>query len=151
MKLLVTGAFGNVGQIIINEAFSRGHEITVFEVENKKTLKAAKKFHSKLKKVIFGDIRNFEDTKKAVQDCDGVIHLAAILPPLSKRQRELTMDVNYGGTVNLINAIKQTEREIAFVFTSSASVMGPTQLQDRLVTSHDPLVVTGNYEESKIK
>ena len=35
MKLLITGAFGNVGQIIINEAFSRGHEITVFEVKNK--------------------------------------------------------------------------------------------------------------------
>jgi nucleoside-diphosphate-sugar epimerase len=80
-----------------------------------------------------------------------VIHLAAILPPVSKKKRELTMDVNYRGTVKLVNAIKQTNQEIAFVFTSSASVMGPTQLQDRLVTRHDPLVVTGNYEESKIK
>ena len=151
MKLLVTGAFGNVGQIIINEAFSRGHEITVFEVENKKTLKAAKKFHSKLKKVMFGDIRNFEDTKKAVQDCDGVIHLAAILPPFSKRQRELTMDVNYGGTLNIVNAIKETKQDIPFIFTSSASVMGPTQLQNRPVSRNDPLVITGNYEESKIK
>jgi nucleoside-diphosphate-sugar epimerase len=151
MKLLITGAFGNVGQIVIKEAFNRGHEITVFEVENKKTLKTAKKFRKQLKTVMFGDIRNFEDTKNAVQDCDGVIHLAAILPPLSKRQRELTLDVNYGGTVNLVNAIKEEKREIAFVFTSSASVMGPTQLQDRLVTRHDPLVVTGNYEESKIK
>ena len=32
MKLLITGAFGNVGQEVIKEAFSRGHEITVFEV-----------------------------------------------------------------------------------------------------------------------
>lgn len=28
--------------------------------------------------------------------------------------------------------------------------MGPTQLQDKLVERNDPLVVTGNYEESKI-
>ena len=151
MKLLITGAFGNVGQAIIEEAFNRGHEVTVFEVENKKTLKAAKKFRNKIKTVIFGDIRNFEDAKKAVQDCEGLIHLAAILPPLSKKMRELTMEVNFGGTVNLVNAINETKREIGFVFTSSASVMGPTQLQDRLVTRHDPLVVTGNYEESKIK
>ena len=151
MKLLITGAFGNIGQAIIAEACSRGHEITVFEVENKKTLKAAKKFRSKVKNVIFGDIRNIEDVKKAVQDCEGVIHLAAILPPLSKKKRELTMEVNFEGTVNLVNVINETKREIAFVFTSSASVMGPTQLQDRLVTRHDPLVITGNYEESKIK
>ncbi|MCW4023040.1 MAG: NAD(P)-dependent oxidoreductase [Candidatus Bathyarchaeota archaeon] len=151
MRLLITGAFGNVGQIVIKEAFNRGHEIVVFEVENKRTLKTTKKLRSKLKNVIFGDIRNFEDIKKAVQDCDGVIHLAAILPPFSKRHRELTMDVNYGGTMNLINSINETNREIVLVFTSSASVMGPTQFQNRLVTRQDPLVVTGNYEESKIK
>jgi UDP-glucose 4-epimerase len=87
----------------------------------------------------------------AVQESEMVIHLAAIIPPLSKKNLELTMDVNYGGTVNLINAIKKTKRRIPFVFTSSASVMGPTQLQDRLVSRNDPLVITENYEASKIK
>jgi nucleoside-diphosphate-sugar epimerase len=101
--------------------------------------------------MIFGDIRNFEDVKKAVQDCEGVIHLAAIIPPLSKKRRKLTMDVNFGGTVNLVNAIKETKRKIPVVFTSSASVMGSTQMQDKLVSRNDPPVVTGNYEESKIK
>jgi nucleoside-diphosphate-sugar epimerase len=61
------------------------------------------------------------------------------------------MDINYGGTVNIVTAIKQTKQNIPFIFTSSASVMGPTQLQDRLVDRNDPLVITGNYEESKIK
>jgi nucleoside-diphosphate-sugar epimerase len=61
------------------------------------------------------------------------------------------MDVNFKGTINLIKAIEETNRKIPFIFISSASVMGPTQLQDRLVSRNDPLVVTGNYEESKIK
>ena len=60
------------------------------------------------------------------------------------------MDVNYGDTVNLINAINEAKKT-PFVFTSSASVMGPTQLQNRIVTRNGPLFVTGNYEESKIK
>jgi nucleoside-diphosphate-sugar epimerase len=151
MKLLITGAFGNVGKAVLEEAYSRAHEIIVFEVENKKTHKAARKYRNKIRNIIFGDIRNVEEIKKAVQDCDAVIHLAAIIPPLSKKSRELTMDVNFGGTVNLVNAINETKRNISLIFTSSASVMGPTQMQDKLVGRNDPLIITGNYEESKIK
>ncbi len=150
MKILVTGAFGNIGKSVIEEALKRSHEVTVFEVKNKKTQKEAKHYQKKLN-VIFGDIRNPQDTKKAVQQTDAIIHLAAIIPPASKKNRELTMDVNYGGTVNLINAIKESGRNTPFIFTSSASVMGPTQHQNRLVERNDPLVITGNYEESKIK
>ncbi len=151
MKILITGAFGNIGKAVIDESYRRGHELTVFEVENKKTLKDARKYRKKVNNVLFGDIRNFEDVKKGVQECDSVIHLAAIIPPASKKHRELTMDINYGGTVNLIKAIKETKRKIPFIFTSSASVMGPTQLQNKLVDRNDPLVIAGNYEESKIR
>jgi len=151
MKLLITGAFGNVGKAVIEEAYQRRHDITVFEVDNKKTRKAARKYRNKIQEVIFGDIRNPDDVKAAVQKVDAVIHLAAIIPPLSKKNRDLTMAVNLSGTENLNRAIKETNRCIPFVFTSSASVMGPTQLQNRLVNRKDPLVVTGNYEESKIK
>jgi nucleoside-diphosphate-sugar epimerase len=151
MKIFFTGAFGNIGKAVIEESYKRGHEIIVFEIDNKKTRKDARKYRKKIKNVIFGDIRNFEDVKKAVQECDSVIHLAAIIPPISKKHRTLTFEVNYGGTVNLINAIKETKQNIPFVFTSSASVMGPTQLHNKLVNRNDPLVITGNYEESKIK
>ena len=151
MKILITGAFGNIGKAVIEEANNRQHEITVFEISNKKTQEDAQQYRNKIKDVFYGDIRNYEDVRKAVQETEAVIHLAAIIPPVSKKRRELTIDVNYGGTVNLINAIKETKRSIPFIFTSSASVMGPTQLQDRLVNRNDPLVITGNYEESKIK
>lgn len=151
MEILITGAFGNIGKAVIEEAYKRGHKIIVFEIDNKKTRKDARLYNKKIRKVIFGDIRNSNSVKNVVQECDSVIHLAAIIPPISKKNRELTMDVNYGGTVNLINAIKETKKNIPFIFTSSASVMGPTQLNDKIVGRNDPLVVTGNYEESKIK
>jgi len=151
MKILITGAFGNIGKAVIEEAHKRQHEIIVFEIDNKKTRKTAEKYKKQIKQVIFGDVRSPEAVKRPVEQCDAVIHLVAIIPPVSKRNRELTMDINYGGTINLVNAIKSTKREIPFVFTSSASVMGPTQLQDKLVSRSDPLIVTGNYEESKIK
>jgi nucleoside-diphosphate-sugar epimerase len=150
MKVLITGAFGNIGKAVIEEALKQGHEVTVFEIENKKTRKTAKKYGKKVK-VVFGDIRNPADVKNVVKSTEGVIHLAAIIPPVSKKRRDLTMEVNYGGTVNLISAIEESNRNIPVIFTSSASVMGPTQLKSQLVNRNDPLVVTGNYEESKIK
>ena len=151
VKLLITGAFGNIGKAVITEASNRGHEVIVFEIENKKTRKTARKLRRKIQKVIFGNIRNIESVKQAIQECEAIIHLAAIIPPTSKKHRNLTMAVNYDGTKNLVQAIEETKREIPFIFTSSASVMGPTQLQEKIVERNDPLIITGNYEESKIK
>ncbi len=151
MKLLITGAFGNIGKAVMEEAYRRGHQISVFEIDNKKTRKEAKKNKKMLTEVIFGDIRNFENVKNEIQKSEAVIHLAAIIPPLSKKHRQLTMDVNYGGTVNIVAAIKETTQDIPLIFTSSASVMGPTQHQNRLISRNDPLIVSGNYEESKIR
>ena len=151
MKILITGAFGNIGIAVIKEAYKRNHEILVFEIDNEKTRKTARKYRNKVKDVVYGNIQDFEVVKKAVKESEAVIHLAAIIPPLSKKNRQLTMDVNLGGTRNIVNGIKQTKGDIPFIFTSSASVMGPTQLQDKIVSRNDALVKTGNYEESKIK
>ena len=151
MKILITGAFGNIGIAVIKEAYKRNHEILVFEIDNEKTRKTARKYRNKVRDVVYGNIQDFEVVKKAVKESEAVIHLAAIIPPLSKKNRQLTMDVNLGGTRNIVNGIKQTKGDIPFIFTSSASVMGPTQLQDKIVSRNDALVKTGNYEESKIK
>jgi nucleoside-diphosphate-sugar epimerase len=135
----------------LKEAYKRNHEIIVFEIDNERTRKTARKYRNKFKDIVFSDIQDFEAVKKAVKESEAVIHLAAIIPPLSKKNRQLTMDVNLGGTINIVNAIKQIKTNIPFIFTSSASVMGPTQLKDKLVSRNDVLVKTGNYEESKIE
>jgi putative NADH-flavin reductase len=49
MKILITGAFGNVGKAVIEEAYKRAHEITVFEVDNKKLAKMLENIEIKLK------------------------------------------------------------------------------------------------------
>ena len=36
MKILITGAFGNIGKAVIEEAIKRGHEVIVFEIDSKK-------------------------------------------------------------------------------------------------------------------
>ena len=103
MRILITGAFGNVGKALIHEAWKRNHKVVVFELDNKRNRKTAEKYRKKIDKVLFGDIRNLKSVLSAVEGCDLVIHMAAIIPPLTKRNRELCMDVNYSGTKNLLS------------------------------------------------
>jgi len=96
MRILITGAFGNIGKSVVEESLRRGHEVVVFDVESKKTRRDARKYREKIQRVVFGDVRDFDDVREAVGGCDGGYSLAAIIPPASKTRRELTMDVNYG-------------------------------------------------------
>ena len=54
MKILITGAFGNIGKAVIDESYKRSHEIVVFEIDNKKTRKDARKYRKKIENVFFG-------------------------------------------------------------------------------------------------
>ena len=87
LKILITGAYGNIGKAVIEEAHKRRHEITVFEIDIKETRKAANKYR-KVAKTMFVDIRDFENVKEAVRQTDALIHLAAIIPPLSKQNKK---------------------------------------------------------------
>lgn len=53
-----------------------------------------------------GDITDKASVKKSLKDVDTVVHLAAILPPLSENNKELAFKVNVDGTKNLVNAIE---------------------------------------------
>jgi len=127
MKILITGGFGSIGVVVIDESLKRGHTISVFEVANKRTRRLAVKYRRRNVRVMFGDIRKPEDVSRAVEGQDVVIHMAAILPPASDALPDLCRAVNVGGTANLIHAIRSSEKKAALVFVSSASVMGATQ------------------------
>jgi nucleoside-diphosphate-sugar epimerase len=71
---------------------------------------------------MFGDIQDFETMKEAVIQSESVIHLAAIIPPLSKKNRELKMNVNYQSVINLIKAINETIRKTLLLFSSHSRV-----------------------------
>lgn len=151
MKILVTGGFGNIGACVVDECLSRGHTISVFEVPSKRSERLARKYRRKGLRTLFGDIRNEEDVARAVVGQDVVIHMAAILPPVSDASPELCEAVNAGGTAKLINAIRTSATKAAFVLVSSASVMGPSQKRSPPVRPEDPLVPTDAYSRSKIE
>ncbi|MFO7611524.1 MAG: NAD(P)-dependent oxidoreductase [Clostridia bacterium] len=149
MNILITGAYGNIGRAVIDEALKRNHSIIVFERKNKRTKKAASKYKKLSVRTIFGDITKYDDVKKATAGMDAVIHLAGIIPPGSNN-RALCFAVNAGGTANVARAIIENGNKAALIHSSSCSVMGPTQhLEPPVTVDLEPRPVD-NYTESKV-
>lgn len=137
MKILVTGAFGNVGLSTLKELIERNHEVRVIEIKSKRNKRIAKKFRDKIE-VIWGDLRNSIDVERALEAQDLVIHLAAIIPPLADDFPELAEAVNVGGTANIVNAIKNQQSAPKLIFTSSIAVYGD-RIMNPMINLNDPL------------
>jgi len=148
MNILVTGGLGNIGAAVVRTCLQRGHGVTVFDVENRRTRKLAKRSKAN---VVLGDIRNFQDISHAVKNQDAIIHMAAILPPLSNENPDLCLSINVGGTENLIRAMKESDNCPSLIFVSSASVMGSTQDRNQLIKAEDQLFPMDTYSKSKIE
>lgn len=134
MKVLITGAFGNIGWSATEELLSRGHDVRCFDLKTKENLKLAKKIKGEAESVL-GDLRNPEDVALAVQDRDVVVHLAFVIPRLSstgvnsEEEPEWAREINVGGTQNLIQAIKAQPQPPRMLFSSSFHIYGYTQDQ----------------------
>ncbi len=152
MKVIVTGAFGNVGESALLALFETEHEITCFDIKTKRNEKLTKKLLEKGQfKVIWGDITNINDVKNALKDKDCVIHLAAIIPQTSEEKPALTKRVNIDGTRNLIEVARELDPQPRFIFTSSISTHGPRMNSPPPRRADEELNPTDNYTRSKVE
>jgi len=144
MKVLLTGAFGNVGLSTLKELLKKDYCVRVFEVYNKKNRKIAKTFKDRIE-ITWGDLRSKDDVNTVVQNQDIIIHLAAIIPPLADTNLELAESVNIGGTKNILDAIKAQTQKPKLLFTSSVAVYGDRRYNPMIEVT-DPLAPSrGDY------
>lgn len=156
MKLLLTGAFGNIGTHTINALLDRQHHLRCFDVRTKANLRTGKKYQKYGLETVWGDLRNPEDVQKAVSDRDVVIHLGFIIPRLSasgvssEENPDFAYKVNVEGTTNLINAIREMESPAKIIFASSLHVYGRTQHLPPPRRVFEPVDPVENYAHHKV-
>jgi nucleoside-diphosphate-sugar epimerase len=151
MKVLLTGAFGNLGSLVIGELLERNHHVIAFDVPNKTNRKMSRGFADDPDvEVVWGDIRDEDQVASLVHRVDAVVHLAAIVVPFSEKHPELAHAVNVGGTENILRAIETAASPPLMVFGSSISVFGPRKKDGPLCTPHDEVVRTDHYSGHKI-
>lgn len=149
MKILLTGAFGNIGMSTLHALLGRGHDVRCFVSRRKAHLRTARRFAGKIE-LMPGDIRQPADVARAVQDRDVIIHLAYMLPPYSEEQPNLSHAINIGGTRNLLVAARNLPKPPRFFFSSSLDVFGYTQDQPPPRRLSDPVQATDHYSTHKI-
>ncbi len=149
MRVLLTGAFGNLGMSTLHELLRQGHQVRCFVSNRPAHTRTARRFAGKIE-LIQGDIRQPEALTRVVQDQEEVIHLAYMLPPRSEEQPDLAYAINVEGTRHLLNATSSLARPPRFLFASSFDVFGFTQDQPPPRRVSDPVQATGHYSAHKI-
>ena len=79
MRILLTGAFGNVGSNTLATLLERGHQVRCFDVPTKANKRVARRFKQRVE-IAWGDLRDPEQVAAAVVDQDVAIHLAFVIP-----------------------------------------------------------------------
>jgi|YNPNPStandDraft_1061719.scaffolds.fasta_scaffold01887_10 UDP-glucose 4-epimerase len=156
MRVLLTGAFGNVGTSALEELLRRGHTVRCFDLRTRANVKKARRYGKRIE-VVWGDLRRPEDVAAAVADQEVVVHLAFIIPKLSATGVECesapdwAREINVGGTRNLIEAMNAQPTPPRLIFASSLHVYGQTQQLPPPRTVDDPVQPIEHYAHHKVE
>ncbi|HEY3991493.1 MAG TPA: NAD(P)-dependent oxidoreductase [Ktedonobacteraceae bacterium] len=149
MKILLTGAFGNIGFNILQELLRQNHEVRCFDLRTPATEKKAQTLAGKIE-IVWGDIRQPTELVQAVEGQETIIHLAFIIPPAVDKDPKGAYTINVGGTSNLLEAAKSQATPPRFFFASTFDVFGYTQDKEPPRKVSDPLQATDDYTSHKI-
>jgi nucleoside-diphosphate-sugar epimerase len=148
MKVLLTGAFGNLGTYTLGELLRQNHDVRAFDLPTTHNVQVARPFGGRVE-IAWGDIRDVAAVAEAVVDVDVVIHLAAIIPPASDKDPELSWQVNVDGTRHLLEACRTRRQAPRFFFASSYNLFGRTQKEKPPRRASDPTEITDVYTRAK--
>ena len=111
--VVVTGATGHIGNVLVRELLSRGDNVRVVvpPLEDTASLDGLKV------EMVEGDVRKVDSLMQSFKGSDVVYHLAGIISILP-RKNELLYQVNVEGTRNAVEACLKTGVR-RLVYTSS--------------------------------
>src|SRR3989344_1429563 len=120
MHILVTGGAGFIGSHVARLLLDGGYKVTILD-----NLTSSDKGSIDPKaKLIIGDITDAQKTQPAVDNIDGVIHMAGlIIVPESVKDPIKYCENNVIGTVSLLESMRKANVK-RIIFSSSACVYG---------------------------
>lgn len=125
MRVLITGGGGFLGAWIAKRLLASGKDVRVFDLkEDRRVLDDIAGEDAKRAEWLLGDVSKIDDVLRAGENCDFVIHLAALLTPACKADPVLGANVNLIGTLNVFELAKRAGMK-GVAYASSAGVFGP--------------------------
>jgi len=118
MKTLVTGSTGFLGSSVLRELINDGREVKA--LIRKGTSK--KNITGLDVEIAYGDLRDIESIRSALNGCDILYHVAAYYS-LWDRNKQLSHEINVKGTRNILRAAKEKDLK-KIVYTSTVGCIG---------------------------
>lgn len=151
-KVLVTGADGFIGSHLVEELILQGIQVKAFCYYNSfNTWGWLDSFPKELLdqiEIFTGDVRDPNGVRVAMQGCDTVFHLAALIAiPYSYHSPDSYVDTNVKGTLNIIQAARDLNIERVLV-TSTSEIYGTAQYVP--IDEKHPKQPQSPYSASKI-
>ncbi len=146
--VMVTGAFGNLGQMVLQTLRQRGFRILAMDLDNPRNRKLASKLDC-YDEIAWGDLRSI-DFKPLLQGCVAVIHLGAVLPPVTENAPALAQDINVNATIRLIADIESRIKKPLLIYPSSVTLFGCPEPPQTLMRATDPVLPSDNYTRHKL-
>ncbi|MBD3352608.1 MAG: NAD-dependent epimerase/dehydratase family protein [Candidatus Lokiarchaeota archaeon] len=146
MKVMVTGGLGGLGQYITQECINQKHDVTIFDLKTRSSVKIANRFPKGT--VCYGDIMKPDTYQDLIPNLDAIIHLAFILPPMSEKA-SFARNINVEGTKLLVESIKELNPDCRLIFASSVSLYGPTTWYNKDIIPERNINPTDNYTRHK--
>ena len=143
-KILVTGGLGYIGSHTVVELHKQGFEVIIVDDLSNTSLDILERINkitnSSINYVNL-DLKNIEATKIFISennDIDGVIHFAASKAVGESVENPLKYYTNnLFSLTNLLNELKDLNKEINFIFSSSATVYGNPEIVP--ITESEPI------------
>ncbi|MBW7452494.1 NAD-dependent 4,6-dehydratase LegB [Paenibacillus sepulcri] len=151
-KVLITGADGFIGSHLTEALVREGYDVRAFVLYNSFNTwgwldHCAEDVKGNFE-VFAGDVRDPYGVKRAMEGCEMVFHLAALIAiPYSYHSPDTYIDTNIKGTLNILQAAQELNVS-HIIHTSTSEVYGTAQFVP--ITENHPLQGQSPYSASKI-
>src|SRR3989338_8986047 len=123
MKILVTGGAGFIGSFLVDRLVRDGHEVRIYDNLDPQVHRHQKKpaYLNKGAEFIQGDVRDRESLAKALEGIEVIFHeAAAVGVGQSQYQIKHYMDVNTGGTANLLDILANRKHRVQKIIVAAS-------------------------------
>jgi CDP-paratose 2-epimerase len=153
-KVLITGGAGFLGVHAADRMVRAGWHVTVLDnlsrAGTERNLEWLTRRHPDSVAFIREDVRNGQALTMHVSDVDAVLHLAAQVAVTTSLVDPATdFEVNAGGTVNVLEAVRKHNPRAAFVYASTNKVYGKLAKNNAACKETQPLDFHSPYGCSK--
>jgi nucleoside-diphosphate-sugar epimerase len=150
-SILVTGGAGYLGSTLVGLLLNTGYMVRVIDSLRYGGESLRSVWNHPSFEFVHGDIRDAGVVKRALEDLDTVVHLAAIVgDPACARQPSEAQDINLHASLSLLEECQRAQVK-RFIFASTCSNYGKPENTNIFLREDAPLAPVSLYADTKIQ